>query len=125
MLNGYSQYSGVSLVGSYGGGTGCGSDCLTNGVPVTGLSAGSNQELVYTIDVPANSTLSVSMSGGTGDADLYVRKGAKATSRNYDCRPFLDGNNESCSLNSGQGGKYYITLNGYRAFTGVSIVASH
>ena len=125
MLNGYSQYSGVSLVGSYGGGTGCGSDCLTNGVPVTGLSAGSNQELVYTIDVPANSTLSVSMSGGTGDADLYVRKGAKATSRNYDCRPFLDGNNESCSLNSGQGGKYYITLNGYRAFTGVSIVASY
>ncbi|MBE0365782.1 serine protease [Pseudoalteromonas ulvae UL12] len=125
MLNGYSQYSGVSLVGSYGGGTGCGSDCLTNGVPVTGLSAGSNQELVYTIDVPANSTLSVNMSGGTGDADLYVRKGAKATSRNYDCRPFLDGNNESCSLSSGQGGKYYITLNGYRAFTGVSIVASY
>lgn len=125
MLNGYSQYSGVSLVGSYSTDTGCGSECLSSGVPVTGLSAGSNQELVYTIDVPANSTLSVNMSGGTGDADLYVRKGSKSTTSSYDCRPFLNGNNESCSLSSGQGGKYYITINGYRAFTGVSLVASY
>ena len=63
--------------------------------------------------------------GGTGDADLYVRKGAKATTSTYDCRPYANGNNESCNLNSGQGGKYYITLRGYTAFSGVSVVASY
>ena len=125
MLNGYSQYSGVSLTGTIGGGTSCGSNCLTNGVPITGLSGARNQELVYTIEVPANASLNISMSGGTGDADLYVRKGAQATTSVYDCRPYANGNNESCNLGSGQGGKYYITLRGYNAFSGVSIVASY
>ena len=124
MLNGYSQYSGVSLTGTFGGGTPC-NDCLTNGVPISGLAGSQNQELVYTIDVPANSALNVSMSGGSGDADLYVRKGAKATTSTYDCRPYSNGNNETCNLNSGQGGKYYITLRGYNAFSGVSIVATY
>ena len=28
------------------------------------------------------------MSGGTGDADLYVRAGSKPTTSTYDCRPY-------------------------------------
>jgi serine protease len=125
MLNGYSQYSDVSLTGTFSGDTSCDDNCLTNGVPVTGLSGARNQELVYTIDVPANATLNISMSGGTGDADLYVRKGEQPTTKEYDCRPYVDGNDESCNLNSGKGGKYYITLRGYDTFSGVSIVASY
>ncbi|MDP2635191.1 MULTISPECIES: S8 family serine peptidase [unclassified Pseudoalteromonas] len=125
MLNGYSQYSGANLTGTYDGNASCGNNCLTNGVPINGLAGSQSQELVYTIDVPANAVLNVSMSGGTGDADLYVRKGAQPTTNNFDCRPYLNGNNETCSLNSGQGGKYYITLRGYTAFSGTSIVASY
>lgn len=125
MLNGYSQYSGVNLTGSFNGGSSCGNNCLTNGVPANGLFGSQNQELVYTIDVPANATLNVNMSGGSGDADLYVRKGAQPTTNSYDCRPYLSGNNETCSLNAGQGGKYYIMLRGYSAFSGVSIVAAY
>lgn len=125
MLNGYSQYSGANLTGTFDGNASCGNNCLTNGVPINGLAGSQSQELVYTIDVPANAVLNVSMSGGTGDADLYVRKGAQPTTNNFDCRPYLNGNNETCSLNSGQGGKYYITLRGYTAFSGTSIVASY
>ncbi len=35
---------------------------------------------------------------GSGDADLYVKVGAAATTRVYDCRPFKNGSNESCTV---------------------------
>jgi len=35
---------------------------------------------------------------GTGDADLYVRRGAPPTESMYDCRPYKDGSSESCSF---------------------------
>ncbi|WP_440056616.1 S8 family peptidase (plasmid) [Pseudoalteromonas sp. T1lg65] len=127
MLDGYSAYSGATLVGTYSSNPGgcTGNNCLDNGVPVTNLSAAASGELVYTIDVPANVTLAVNISGGSGDADLYVRKGAEPTKSTYDCRPYRNGNSESCSLTSGQGGTYYIKLIGYTSFSGVSLVASY
>lgn len=126
MLNGYSAYANATLTGTYSSDPGgCGSNCLENGIPVSGLAGASGQELLYTIDVPANVTLTVASSGGSGDADLYVRKGAAPTTSTYDCRPFLNGNNESCSLSSGQGATYYIKLRGYSSFSGVTLVASY
>lgn len=126
MLNGYSAYANATLTGTYSSDPGgCGSNCLENGIPVSGLAGSSGQELLYTIDVPANVTLTVASSGGSGDADLYVRKGAAPTTSTYDCRPFLNGNNESCSLSSGQGATYYIKLRGYSSFSGVTLVASY
>src|SRR5205085_2244994 len=48
---------------------------LTNGVAATGLTGGADR--TYTLTVPAGvSTLTFRTSGGTGDADLYVRYGA-------------------------------------------------
>lgn len=35
---------------------------------------------------------------GTGDADLFVRVGATASSALYDCRPWLSTSNESCTV---------------------------
>ncbi|MCF6436914.1 S8 family peptidase [Pseudoalteromonas sp. MMG022] len=126
MLHGYSSYSGATLTATVGGDdTGCGSDCLQNGVPVTGLAGSQNQQLNYKIEVPANVTLNVSISGGSGDADLYVKQGSAPTTSSYDCRPYRNGNNESCSFSSGQGGTYYIMLNGYTSFSGVSLVGQY
>ena len=49
----------------------------------------------------------------TGDADLYVRKGAKPTATTYDCRPYEDGlTGESCSVGAGT---WYVALHGYAA----------
>jgi len=60
---------------------------LENNVSLTGL-ASSTQDLDYTFDVPSGANnLNFVMSGGSGDADLYVRYGAAPTSSTYDCRP--------------------------------------
>ena len=125
LLHGYSQYSGASLKATFDSQGGCGSNCLDNGVPINNISGSQNQEIFYTIDVPANVNLSVTTSGGSGDADLYVRKGTKPTTSTYDCRPFRNGNSESCSLNSGQGGTYHIMLRGYSAFSNVRLVGQY
>jgi hypothetical protein len=77
--------------------------------------------------VPGGATLSVSISGGTGDADLYVNAGAAPTTSTYVCRLYLNGNSESCSITTPAGGAsdYYIMLRGYAAFSGVTLRGSH
>src|SRR5207244_1611863 len=53
---------------------------LSKGVAVTNLSGALGSQTFFKLTVPASqSTLSFKMSGGTGDADLYVRFGAKPT----------------------------------------------
>ena len=48
---------------------------------------------------------------GTEDADLYLRKGDIPTGELYDCRPYLNHSNESCTLPAGPG--VYIAVRGY------------
>ena len=99
---------------------------LQNGVPVTGLSAAKGGKVNFTIDVPAGkSQLVVASSGGTGDADLYVKFGSAPTSTSYDCRPYKGGNAETCTLNSPKAGTWYVQLSGYSAFSGVTLKASY
>ncbi|ASK93465.1 S8 family serine peptidase [Xanthomonas campestris pv. trichodesmae] len=107
---------------SGGGGTG---NTLTNGTPVTGLGAATGAELNYTITVPAGSgTLTVTTSGGSGDADLYVRAGSAPTDTVYACRPYLDGNAETCNITS-PSGTYYVRIKAYSTFSGVTLTASY
>jgi serine protease len=63
------------------------------------------------------------ISGGTGDADLYVKKGAAPTKTVYDCRPYAGGNSESCVMTGGQG-TYYAAISVYTAISGVTLTAS-
>ena len=98
---------------------------LDNGVPQTGLSGSTSEQLNFTMQVPAGATdVSFDMSGGSGDADMYVRFGAAPTTGTYDCRPYLNGNNESCTGTS-DNGTYHVMLNGYSTFSGVSLVGSY
>jgi len=79
----------------------------------------------WTVEVPAGATgLDVVLSGGTGDADLYVRRGAQPTTSSYDCRPYLDGNNETCSFSNPQSGTWYVSVRGYTAFSGASLAVT-
>lgn len=122
-VHGYASYSGVTVKASYSTSSGGGTGGLQNGVPVSNLSAAAGGKLYYTVTVPSGSNLTVAISGGSGDADLYVRKGSNPTTSSYDCRPYLTGNSESCSF-SAASGTYYIMLNGYAAFSGVTLKAS-
>jgi xanthomonalisin len=109
-------------VSSSGGG---GGNVLQNGVAVTGLSAAKNGKLNYTVAVPAGATnLKIAISGGSGDADLYVKLGSAPTTSSYDCRPYVTGNTESCTATSPTAGTYYVMLNAYAAFSGVTLKAT-
>ncbi|MEO5831126.1 MAG: pre-peptidase C-terminal domain-containing protein [Rhodanobacter sp.] len=122
-VHAYAAYSGVTVKASYSTGGGGGTGGLQNGVPVTGLAGAQSQELSYTVTVPSGSSLTIAMSGGTGDADLYVKKSSAPTTSSYDCRPYKTGNAESCSF-SAASGTYYIKVRGYTAFSGVSLKAT-
>ncbi len=99
---------------------------LQNGVAKTGLSAAQGATLNYTMSVPAGaSNLRFVMSGGSGDADLYVRFGSAPTTSTYDCRPYLSGNNETCTITTAQAGTYYVMMRAYSAFSAVSLTGSY
>lgn len=103
-----------------------GNNELTNGVPETGLSATIGNALMYTLEVPENaSNLSFQISGGSGDADLYVRFGAEPTTSTWDCRPYRNGNNETCNFSNAQAGTYYVMVRAYSTFSGVSLTGSY
>ena len=71
MVQGGKAFSGVTLLATYSGSTGT---ALKNGAPVTDLSGSANSEKLFQFDLPAGQkTLQIAMSGGTGDADLYVK----------------------------------------------------
>jgi len=126
-LKAYSTFSGVSLKGDYttggGGGGSCGGTVLCSGTAVAlpskstgGVSSN------YTLVVPSGKTSAViSISGGTGDADLYVKLGSAPTTSSYSCRPYLTGNNETCTFNAPTAGTYYINVRAYSSYSGVSL----
>jgi pseudolysin/vibriolysin len=125
-LHGYSAFSGVTVKATWstssGGG---GSNVLQNGVPVSNLSGAKGAKLYYTVQIPAGAkNLAITTSGGSGDEDLYVKFGATPTTSSYDCRPYVTGNSESCTVASPSTGTYYIMLNGYSAFSGVTLKAT-
>jgi len=114
---------GVSCAGGGGGGT---TTELQNNVGVTGVSGAAGADNDYFITVPTGaSNLVMSISGGTGDADLYTKFGSAPTTSSYDCRPYKAGNSESCSVAAPQAGKYYIKVHGYSAYSGVTVKASY
>jgi len=114
---------GVSCSGGGGGG---GTTVLTNGVAVTSQGASTGNSLNYTLAVPSGATnLTFTMSGGSGDGDLYVKFGSAPTDSSYDCRPYKSGNSESCSFASPSAGTYYVRIKAYSTFSGVSLVGSY
>ncbi|WP_170113449.1 proprotein convertase P-domain-containing protein [Ahniella affigens] len=100
---------------------------LTNGVPVNNLAvATAGNSITYVMNVPAHATnLKFVMSGGTGDADMYVRLNAAPTTTTYDCRPYQTGNAETCNIATATPGTYYVMLRAYSAFSGVTLTGSY
>ncbi|WP_165773508.1 M4 family metallopeptidase [Zooshikella ganghwensis] len=109
-----------------GPGPGPGDGELENGKPVSSLSDSQGKEKHYFIKVPSGAgPLNVVISGGSGDADLYVNFGSKPTTSKFECRPYRYGNNETCTVNAPKEGKYYIMLRGYTNYSGVTLKASY
>ncbi|HEY4176478.1 MAG TPA: M57 family metalloprotease [Kofleriaceae bacterium] len=113
----------AALYGPPGGGTGGGT---TTPPPATGTAqtqtfsgsvAKSANKQYGPISVLAGTNFTATMTG-TGDADLYVRWGSAPTTTAYNCRPYLDGSAETCTLQVPAGQtKAYIMARGYAAST--------
>jgi vibriolysin len=124
MIRAYSGYSGLSLTGSYD--APCEVDCNNSGsFTQTDLSASASEWLYYTVEIQSGmGELHFNIADGTGDADMYIRRGSKPTSSTYDCRPYKWGNSESCSFNNPTAGTWHIGIRAYNAITGVNLNAN-
>jgi vibriolysin len=92
---------------------------------VNNLSGARNSNTNYSYVTPAGATaMKFEMSGGSGDADLYVRYGSAPTTTTYDCRSAGATSTESCTINGAKQGTYYVLIKGYSAYSGVTYKVS-
>ncbi|MGO1003657.1 pre-peptidase C-terminal domain-containing protein [Lysobacter sp. CA196] len=123
MVNGWSAFSGMRLVGSYDEG---GADALVNGVAKTDISGAARSYRFWTMQVPSGaSELQFATSGYSGDADLYVKYGSAPTPTNYDCRANLGSTSETCRIAEARAGAYHVMVNGWSAYSGMRLLGSY
>jgi hypothetical protein len=125
MLNAYSAYSGLSLSATYTTG-GTTPVTLNNGQVVSSLSGSTGQQKQYKLSVPSGqSSLEIKIWGGSGDCDLYVKRGSQASTSSYDYRPYSGGNNEPVTVANPASGDWFIMLNAYSAYSGLSLSGTY
>lgn len=66
-------------------------------------------------------SLNVAISGGSGDADLYLNFDAPSSNTQFVCRPYKNGNTESCTISAPQAGIWHIDVKGYRNASGIKL----
>ncbi len=65
------------------------------------------------------------LSGGTGNADLYVQLATRPTTTVYGCRSVKTKNAEKCTITAPAAGDYYMMLNGVVAFSGATLKGTY
>ena len=99
---------------------------LVNNTPIAGLSGIKDSVANFRFAVPTGAaSVAFSITGTTGDADIYVKYGQLPTTSVYDQRPYIDGSNETVSINPARSGDYFIMVHGYTAYSGLTIKATY
>ena len=99
---------------------------IQNGESISNLSGAQGDWIYYVINIPSGASgLEVTITGGSGDADLYTRFNERPDESNYDCRPYKWGNEETCSYSSPAQGECYIGIKGYSEFSGLTLSVNH
>ncbi|MGI0117584.1 pre-peptidase C-terminal domain-containing protein [Zooshikella sp. RANM57] len=123
LLHAFSNYNNITLKASY---KNAGDQVLENGVPITNLSATKGHQIYYQINVPAKaSNLKISVDGGSGDVDMYVKSSTKPTLSEWDCRPYKVTQYEECAYNTPDAATYYILLHAFSDYNGITLKASY
>ncbi|GHH66854.1 protease [Streptosporangium violaceochromogenes] len=90
------------------------------------LSATAGNYYYLYLYVPAGTRqLTVTSSGGTGNADLYYSNSTWATTSSYTQRSTGATNSETLTISSPTAGYAYITLHASQAFSGVTVKAQY
>ncbi len=93
-------------------------DVHNDDIPNVGLDTGEFKTF-GPFEVAAGSFFEASISG-TGDVDLFVKRGEEATKDVYDCRPFTQTSTETCNkttFNASGPAKFWIGVNGTQGGT--------
>lgn len=113
LVHAFGDYANASLVGAY--------QEAEIGYTLAPLAGRFLSWSRHRVEVPAGAQrLIVSISGGSGDADLYLRRNSDPSLLRFDCASRGSGNNASCSIESPAAGEWRIglfTLPGYRDLT--------
>ena len=123
-------YNYLNTNGCDGSGTGGGGGSEPGVEPVsgqlTGLSGTRRNWDRYTWTIPEGVTqMTIRTSGGTGDADLYVKFGSQPETNSYDCRPYQNGNGEVCTFDAPASGTWHIGIRAYSSYSGVTLSYSY
>lgn len=123
-------YNYLNTNGCAGGGTGGGGGSEPDVEPVsgqlTGLSGTRRNWDRYTWTIPEGVTqMTIRTSGGSGDADLYVKFGSQPETNSFDCRPYQNGNNEVCTFDAPASGTWHIGIRAYSSYSGVTLSYSY
>ncbi len=118
MVEAYSAINGVSLVASYTPPTG--NDPINYTVSNITINAGQLRHYKQELDA-GYSSMTVTISGNNGDADLYLRHGSLATTSLYDCKSETANSNETCTITAPTAGDWYIAINGSSAASSISM----
>jgi microbial collagenase len=98
-----------------------GQNCQRSG---RSMSTG-NYDYMY-IYMPAGSTtLTITTSGGTGNADLYYSPNSWATTSTYTAKSTNSGNTESITVSNTAAGYRYISLYAVSGFSGVTVTTRY
>ena len=115
-----------SAVGVSCSGTGTTATPLTNGVAVTGISLATGASKLYSIVVPSGkASLTIKLSGGTGDGDIYAKMGSAPTTTSYTKKSDGSTNTETITFTSPAAGTYYILVNAYSTVSSTSLKATY
>jgi leucyl aminopeptidase len=122
MVEAWNSISGVSLKGQYQTQTG-------DPIPIerieSGLTVSRGNWLRFAETLTEGyQSLTVSLKDGTGDADLYVKHSADVSDTVYDCRPYKNGNQETCTFDAPAAGQWFIGLKGYTKANGLTLKVS-
>lgn len=114
-----------------------GGTIIRSGVAVTDLSGAAGSERVFTINVPIElngprRSLDVVLSGGSGNADLYLDFGlvldlpayAFPITGRWQCQSMSLANDERCALSDARGGWWYVFIRAKTAYAGVTLRAT-
>ncbi len=91
-------------------------------VTETGTLAKNAEKKLGPYKVAAGGKL-VAETTGTGDVDLYVKKGAAPTTSSYDCRPYKSGSKESCTTDGGT--DVFVTVRGYATTSNFTLTVKY
>lgn len=97
---------------------------VSAGVPVTGLGGVTDSELLFRLHIPPGSpgALTITLTGGTGDVDLYIEGARRPSdySRFDDCRSLGPTTAETCQIVSASG-TYHIALHAFSTYSGTTM----